>query len=383
VTESLPPEDAQMEMPQTSEPSSEWASLTPTPEVARAWLDGLTRNPATPESALARLLQAEQFEVLFRADLSSAIIDIAVSHPSEWIRESLVEVVGAWEPNTLSDEQWQCLIKSTSEPDIRAKATKMAARAIRLRENPGPGRGVDSPPQPDSQPPATPEEIAAMADAVPEIIPDDYTDGLWWVGALFDNPAAIRQLAQSPNLWVRRSVARARHLPQDVANLLARDPDPIVRLFLTESCDDAPPDVLLDVYSWWNGSLSFPGRPRNHPNFPHHDLLRYAEDPRPRMRLLALDDPLSTADLVEQFSRDPDPMVRATAAEDPRLSADSAVRLTCDPDPAVRYQANCNPVLPPDILVRLLVDPRSAGSASRNPSIPEPVIHHMITLALM
>jgi hypothetical protein len=41
-----------------------------------------------------------------------------------------------------------------------------------------------------------------------------------------------------------------------------------VHLFLAESCDDALPGMLLDVWTWWDGSLSHPGRPRNYPNFP-------------------------------------------------------------------------------------------------------------------
>ncbi|MFE5711817.1 hypothetical protein ACFQ7J_13505 [Streptomyces sp. NPDC056501] len=46
---------------------------------------------------------------------------------------------------------------------------------------------------------------------------------------------------------------------------LAHDEDRVVRLFLAESCDDAPADMLLEVWQWWNGSFSAPGRPRTHP----------------------------------------------------------------------------------------------------------------------
>ncbi|WP_328827423.1 hypothetical protein [Streptomyces sp. NBC_00252] len=130
---------------------------------------------------------------------------------------------------------------------------------------------------------------------------------------------------------IRRSVARAVHLPPDVVQLPAHDEDRVVRLFLAESCDDAPADLLLDVWTWWPGSLSFPGRPRNHPNFPRDGLLRLADDPEPRLRLLALDDPASDADLVERFSRDPDSEVRGRAAEDPRLSPEAAVGPAQDP----------------------------------------------------
>lgn len=316
-----------------------------------------------------------------RADVPPVVLDMAVSHPSKRIRRMMAEV-GGWGPERLSPEQWQRLLNATPEPGLRAEIIETAAQVAEWRENPRSGRGIAMPPMPEVRPPATPEEIAAMADAVPQIEPDGFTSALWWVGALFDNPDAMRQLARSSNLWIRRSVARAPHLPPDVVALLAHDPDRVVRLFLTESCDDAPADVLLEVCSWWDGSLSFPGRPRSHPNFPRHDLLRFAEDPNPRLRQVALDDPLSSADLVEQFSHDPDPIVRGAAARDNRLSTESVTRLTSDPDPAVRHQARQSPVLPPNALVRLLLDSATAEDAAANPSIPASVMNHMITLAL-
>ncbi|MFE9439980.1 PE-PGRS family protein [Streptomyces sp. NPDC006602] len=102
---------------------------------------------------------------------------------------------------------------------------------------------------------------------------------LEWVRALHDDEDAMRRLAASSHPLVRRSVARARRLPPDVVARLARDEDRIVQLFLAESCDDAPADMLMAVWQWWTGSLTFPDRPHGHPNFPRHDLLRYADDP--------------------------------------------------------------------------------------------------------
>lgn len=189
------------------------------------------------------------------------------------------------------------------------------------------------------------------------------------------------RLAVSPNLRIRRSVARAPHLPPDVVELLARDEDRIVRLFLTESCEDAPASLLLEVWSWWSGSFSFPGRPRNHPNFPRHDLLRFADDPEPRIRLLALDDPASCPALVERFSRDPDAEVRSSAAGDLRLSPESAARLAGDADHRVQRSAWQNPALPPEVLISLLLDEHSAEDAAHNPSIPAAAMHRMIALA--
>jgi hypothetical protein len=41
-----------------------------------------------------------------------------------------------------------------------------------------------------------------------------------------------------------------------VGERLAHDEDRVVRLFLAESCDDAPADMLLEVVQWWTGSVS-------------------------------------------------------------------------------------------------------------------------------
>ncbi|TCR22712.1 hypothetical protein EV578_10442 [Streptomyces sp. BK205] len=198
-----------------------------------------------------------------------------------------------------------------------------------------------------------------------------------WVEALHDDPDAMLRLAASSHPLVRGSVARARHLPPEAVERLARDEDRVVQLFLAESCDDAPAEMLLRVWRWWDGSLTVPDRPRSHPNFPREDLLRYADDPSPRMRRLALDDPRSTADLVERFSRDPSEEVRHRAAFDPRLSAVAAARLLEDPHEHVRDAAARHPRLPARLLAQLL---RSGGveTAARNPALPVEVMRRMV-----
>ncbi|MFG2275793.1 hypothetical protein ACGFNY_39270 [Streptomyces chartreusis] len=59
-----------------------------------------------------------------------------------------------------------------------------------------------------------------------------------WVEDLHGDADAMRRLAVSSHPLIRRSVARARHLPQDVVARLAQDEDRVVRLFLAESCED-------------------------------------------------------------------------------------------------------------------------------------------------
>ncbi|MFJ8663446.1 PE-PGRS family protein [Streptomyces sp. NPDC093795] len=203
-----------------------------------------------------------------------------------------------------------------------------------------------------------------------------------WVRDLHGDPEAMRRVSTSCHPLLRCTVARARHLPPDVVARLARDEDRVVRLFLAESCDDAPADMLLKVWLWWNGSFSSPGRPRTHPNFPRTGLLPYATDPHPRLRQLALDDPDSTADLVERFSRDENSEVRHRAARDPRLSGASAVRLLDDGSAAVRYAAARHPALPARPLVRALRDNDLRQQAVLNPALPESVMHWMIDTAL-
>lgn len=201
---------------------------------------------------------------------------------------------------------------------------------------------------------------------------------LRWVTALHDDTDAMRRLAASSHPLVRRSVARAKHLPPDVIERLAQDEDRVVQLFLAESCDDAPAEMLLRVWQWWTGSLSTPDRPRGHPNFPRHGLLRYAEDPNPRMRQLALDDPESTPELVERFSRDTEAEVRLRAAKDPRLTTASAVRMLDDPHEHLRDAAARHPQLPARVLVQLLRDTDTAQTAARHPALPVAVMEQMI-----
>ncbi|MGI3226850.1 hypothetical protein ACRJ4B_26560 [Streptomyces sp. GTA36] len=202
-----------------------------------------------------------------------------------------------------------------------------------------------------------------------------------WVAALHGDADAMRRLAVSSHPLIRRSVARARHLPPDVVERLARDEDRTVRLFLAESCDDAPAEMLLEVWRWWDGSFSHPGRPRSHPNFPRTGLLRYTADPSGRMRRLVLDDPDSTPADVARLARDPEAEVRRRAAEDPRLSPADAVRLLNDPAAHVRGTVMRNLRLPARVLAGLLHDRDTACAAVTNPAIPVPVLYRILAEA--
>ncbi|MEU6950582.1 hypothetical protein ABZ957_36060 [Streptomyces sp. NPDC046316] len=211
--------------------------------------------------------------------------------------------------------------------------------------------------------------------------PTSMSHTLPWVEGRHGDADAMRRLAVSPHPLIRRSVARARRLPPEVVERLARDEDRTVRLFLAESCDDAPAELLLEVWRWWDGSFSHPDRPRSHPNFPRTGLLRYAGDPAGRMRRLVLDDPESTPADVARLARDPEAEVRRRAAEDTRLSPADAVRLLNDPAADVRGAAMRNPRLPASVLARLLHDRDTACAAVTNPAIPVPVLHRILAAA--
>jgi hypothetical protein len=167
-----------------------------------------------------------------------------------------------------------------------------------------------------------------------------------------------------------------KNLPRDVVDLLAHDEDWVVRLFLAEHGAQAPADVLLEMVESWNGYSA--ARMVEHPNFPRHGVMRYADDPNPFMRKLALLDPESTVELVERFSRDADSGVRRCALRDQRLSAASVIRLLDDPHHGIRDEAAADPRLPTRVLATLLAHTRTAARAAANPAVPETVVQHLL-----
>ncbi|HWS35010.1 MAG TPA: hypothetical protein VN408_20010 [Actinoplanes sp.] len=334
-----------------------WDGLDP--GMAGFWRRGLGYNRAAPVDVLVSLLEAGETGFLFRTDLPVEVVDAAAGHPDARVRHAAMDC------GHLSDAQWESVVAATPKPGREYVADY--AREWRAARQPPTGSRVAW----------TPEELAAWAAEVPDINPDTHTNILSWVADRHPDPEAMRLLAASPKLLVRRSVARARRLPADVVTVLARDPDRAVRLFLAESCDDAPAEMLLEVASWWDGSLSYPGRPANHPNFPHQGLLRYETDPNPLLRVLALLDGDATAAVAERLGTDPEPEVRRAAAGDTRLSPESARRLAADDDQGVRWTAWRNPSLPAETQVALLSDAGSAEHAVRNPAIPVPVLRWM------
>ncbi|MFJ2645858.1 hypothetical protein ACIO1C_03865 [Streptomyces sp. NPDC087420] len=211
-----------------------------------------------------------------------------------------------------------------------------------------------------------------------EFDPTASCNPLPWVRDLGYDEEAMCRCTTSAHVMLRRSAACAKNLPPDVVDLLAHDEDWVVRLFLAEHCAQAPADVLLEMAESWDGYSA--ARMIEHPNFPRQGTLRYADDPNPLARKLALLDPKSTAELVERFSRDADSGVRRHALRDQRLSAASVIRMLDDPHHGVRNEAATDPRLPTRVLAALLRDTATATGAATNPAVPETVMHHLLDL---
>ncbi|MET9427234.1 MULTISPECIES: PE-PGRS family protein [unclassified Streptomyces] len=212
-----------------------------------------------------------------------------------------------------------------------------------------------------------------------EVGPHDHHDPLRWVQDRYGDPDEMRRCAASGHVLLRRSAATARSLPADVVERLAADEDFAVRLMLAERCAEAPGHLLLEMWESWEGRSAH--RMPEHPNFPRAGLVRYADDPRPRMREAALLDPGCPAEVVERLSRDPEEAVRRRALDDPRLSVESVVRLTGDPAWWVRNAAVRDPRVPAEVLAGLLEERQTADEAAANPALPEAAMHALMDRA--
>ncbi|WP_405661773.1 hypothetical protein OG379_11495 [Streptomyces sp. NBC_01166] len=170
-----------------------------------------------------------------------------------------------------------------------------------------------------------------------------------WVEERFGDLDALREIAASGHVLLRRGVTCARELPADVVERLAADDDYFVRLMLCEN-DHAPHELLVEMFADWRG-LSW-GMLAYRRNFARPGLARFADDPNYRLRYAALFDPEAEPELVGRLSYDEEDMVRRHAAADPRLPLPRLVELLGG-DGLPRSAAG-NPALPAGLMHRLL-----------------------------
>ncbi|MFE4692684.1 hypothetical protein ACFRH6_21870 [Streptomyces sp. NPDC056749] len=173
-----------------------------------------------------------------------------------------------------------------------------------------------------------------------------------WVEERFGDPDAIRKIAASSHVLLRRGVTCAPALPADVIERLTADEDYFVRLMLCEN-DHAPHELLVEMFADWNGLSR--GMLARRSNFARPGLARFADDSNARLRYAALFDPRRGQDLVERLSHDEEELVGRRAAADPRL--------------------------PRPRLVELLGERRVARAAARNPALPAALMHQLLDVA--
>ncbi|OIJ68321.1 hypothetical protein WN71_007815 [Streptomyces mangrovisoli] len=194
----------------------------------------------------------------------------------------------------------------------------------------------------------TEEQRAAIAVEVPD---SDWVPRPRWIQERATDPRTALRIAESRHVGLRRALAMQPHLPPEVVARLAADKDPWVRRDLCDHCQDAPHELLVEIYATaedrgWSAL-------RYHPNFARPGLARFWDHPNHRLRLAALDDPQAGPELPSRLADDPE--VGVWAVRDPRL--------------------------PPDELLRRLTLPGSAFAAAANPALPSAWMHQLIDLA--
>ncbi|MFD7734641.1 hypothetical protein ACFV6F_30200 [Kitasatospora phosalacinea] len=153
----------------------------------------------------------------------------------------------------------------------------------------------------------------------------------------------------SPHPVFRRAAAASPDLPAEARARLLADPDNEVALAAARSSPDPIDPVTAE-------RLDREHRPRKRMRWrpadayplPVETLRRLADDPAPRMRLLAPRDPDLPADLLERLAGDPEERVRRAAASHPALTPALLRALLDDPSPSVQRAAAANPALPAD-----------------------------------
>ncbi|GHH82598.1 hypothetical protein GCM10018781_67850 [Kitasatospora indigofera] len=187
----------------------------------------------------------------------------------------------------------------------------------------------------------------AQRAAVPYTLPD-VPRAPHWIRERAREPEAARRIAASAHAGLRRVLAMQPHLPEDVVARLAADEDPWVRRILCDHCQDAPHELLVELYATaqdrnWSAL-------RRHHNFARPGLARFADHPDPRLRHAALDDPEAGPELPLRLADDPE--VGVWAVRDPRLPAGELLRRLALPGSA--FAAAANPALPPAVMHRLV-----------------------------
>ncbi|MGW0706216.1 hypothetical protein ACWD4G_09665 [Streptomyces sp. NPDC002643] len=287
------------------EPAAREALLAdPDPAVRRAATRQACRTDARlTDDVLAAAKGFERGEVLAEARLSHAI------------GERLMDLDDPYERRALARN-------ASLPPPLVARLAADPEHDVRL--------------QVSARPELTEEQRAAIDH---EVARTDRLRPLAWVLAL--DADALRPVATSAHRWLRRSAAVHPELPADLVERLAQDEDFGVRLMICERQPDAPAEVLLRTVLEWDGYSSH--TMLRLPQFPRKGLARYADDPSPALRRLAVFDPDASPELIERLSRDESVWVQKFAAADERLPRTRIEELLGEV--SLAQQAATNPAL--------------------------------------
>ncbi|MCX5015293.1 hypothetical protein OG765_30710 [Streptomyces sp. NBC_00555] len=268
--------------------------------------------PTTVEDFLAEADERRRRDAALTAPVDTALAALLATHEDSWLRDGAAR--NPHVPTALA-----LALAADPEPSVRL--------AVSLRAD------------------VTEEQRTAIDYTVPvgrHPVPA-------WVEERFGDPDALREIAASSHILLRRGVTCAPELPADVIARLAADDDYYVRLMLCEN-DHAPHELLVEMFADWNG-LSW-GMLAYRRNFVRPGLARFADDPNHRLRYAALFDPQAEPELVEGLSHDTDGMVRCHAAGDPRLPGPRLIELLGGD--GMPRTAAANPALPAELMHQLL-----------------------------
>ncbi|MFJ2645840.1 hypothetical protein ACIO1C_03765 [Streptomyces sp. NPDC087420] len=127
---------------------------------------------------------------------------------------------------------------------------------------------------------------------------------------------------------------------------LAADEVPGVRRVL---CAHAPHELMVEAYATAQ-DRNWPVL-RHHPHFPRPGLAQFADDPHPRLRHAASDDPEAGPELPSRPADDPD--VGDWSVRDPRLlAAETVAAVHRAGQRASAFAAVASPALPPELTRR-------------------------------
>ncbi|MFD9035294.1 hypothetical protein ACFVZW_29780 [Streptomyces sp. NPDC059567] len=165
----------------------------------------------------------------------------------------------------------------------------------------------------------------------------------------------------SPYPAFRRSAAHADDLPDEAVARLLDDEDQYVRLAMAVRTPDLDPVVAERLERRHKDSRKAPTRPADRVTFPPETLRRFATDPNPWIRLLALRDPDLPPELATRLADDAEGRVRRATAGHPKVPVAALLELLADDDGWVAKAAAGHPALPITTMEALIDGPGSTA----------------------